>query len=66
MITLSGTLLGSVATYTCNSGYKVQGDATVVCQANAAGAWSGTTNCVGVCIGEAGILSFLAMNFQCS
>ena len=47
-VTLTDTLLGSTATYTCNSGYSLVGDVSVVCQANAAGSWSGTANCSGI------------------
>ena len=35
------TLQGSVATYTCNVGHELSGDATRTCQ-SLTGAWSGT------------------------
>ena len=43
-----GLLLRDTAIYSCNSGYVLNGDATVVCQANAGASWSGTTQCLGM------------------
>jgi len=38
-VVLSGTIFGSTATYTCNTGFVLLGDETRICQAN--GEWSG-------------------------
>ena len=38
-VVLSGTIFGSTATYSCNSGFVLLGDKTRRCQAN--GEWSG-------------------------
>ena len=38
-VSLTGTILGSKATYSCNSGYVLEGESTRVCQSN--GKWSG-------------------------
>ena len=46
-VSLSGTVFGSVATYSCNNGYRVEGDRERTCLANAT--WSGTTpHCQGL------------------
>ena len=42
-ITLTGTLIGSTATYTCDSGYERVGSYTLVCQDD--GTWSGSPLC---------------------
>ena len=42
-VTLTGTLVGFRATYQCESGFRVVGDSTVVCQAD--GTWSGSATC---------------------
>ena len=36
----SGTIPASTATYTCNSGYRLNGDSSRICQES--GQWSGT------------------------
>ena len=38
LVTVTDTFLGSIANYSCNSGYGLVGDVTGVCQAN--GNWS--------------------------
>ena len=38
-VSLSGTTLGSKATYSCNDRYVLEGESTRVCQSN--GKWSG-------------------------
>ena len=44
-VTLTGTSLNSQATYTCNSGYELNGPMTRACQTNG---WSGNdTTCEG-------------------
>ena len=35
-----GTIMGSVANYSCSAGYAIEGGATRTCQAS--GSWSGT------------------------
>ena len=40
MVTISGPTFGSIATYTCNTGYILIGDTERVCQGN--GVWSGS------------------------
>ena len=40
VVTVSGTLLGSIAQYNCNDGYVLVGDATRTCENT--GHWSGT------------------------
>ena len=43
---ISGTTVGSRATFSCNSGYRLEGSQTRICQASAR--WSGTqASCVG-------------------
>ena len=42
-VMLSGTVLRSVATYSCNTGYSLVGNSTRVCQAD--GMWSGSASC---------------------
>ena len=42
---LNGTLVGSIAIYTCDHGYGVVGDVSRRCQDN--GSWSGHTTCQG-------------------
>ena len=37
-VSLSGTTVGSTATYTCNDGFRLQGQSTRTCQTN--GQWS--------------------------
>ena len=44
-VTLNGTLLGSIATYTCDSGYAVVDDVTRICQTS--GTWSRVAGCLG-------------------
>ena len=41
---MTDTLLGSTATYSCNSGYGLVGDVTSVCQAN--GDWTEAPVCL--------------------
>ena len=38
-VSLTGTILGSEATYSCNRGYVLVGESKRVCQSN--GEWSG-------------------------
>ena len=45
-VELTDTLVGSRATYNCNSGYSIVGEATVTCQSN--GNWSGSATCLGI------------------
>ena len=45
-VMLTGTHVGSKATYSCDPGYSRVGDATVVCQSNVN--WSGTATCIGI------------------
>ena len=47
-VILTNTLLRSTATYTCDFGYSLVGEDFVVCQANAAGSWSGSATCSGI------------------
>ena len=42
-ITLTGTLIGSTATYTCDSGYERVGSDILVCRDD--GTWSGSPLC---------------------
>ena len=47
MVDVSETVLDSVATYSCNTGYTLTGDATRTCQGNST--WSGAIpTCVGM------------------
>ena len=47
MVDVSETVLNSVATYSCNTGYTLTGDATRTCQGNST--WSGAIpTCVGM------------------
>ena len=39
-VSISGTIVGSTATYTCNDGFRLQGQSTRTCQTN--GEWSGS------------------------
>ena len=39
LVTVADTVFGSVATYTCDTGYNLNGDDTRTCQAD--GTWSG-------------------------
>ena len=45
---VNGTLLGSVAIYTCDLGYGVDGDVTRRCQGNKS--WSGQSSCQGTLV----------------
>ena len=47
MVDVSETVLNSVATYSCNTGYTLTGDATRTCQGD--GTWSGI---IPLCIGR--------------
>ena len=38
-VSLSGTTIGSTASYSCDAGYELEGDKTRTCQSN--GQWSG-------------------------
>ena len=44
-VELTGTVVGSTATYSCDPGYINVDDTTVVCQNN--GNWSGSATCLG-------------------
>ena len=52
-VTLTGTVFGSVATYSCNDGFRLEGEETRECQANSL--WSGRAPtctrkyCIGIC-----------------
>ena len=40
LVSITGTTVGSTATYTCNDGFGLQGQSTRTCQTN--GQWSGS------------------------
>ena len=47
VITMSGTIFNSTATYSCNDGYNLVGDTTRTCLAS--GSWSDTApTCTGI------------------
>ena len=55
-VTVTSRTVGSRATYTCNDGYRLQGDRQRECQRN--GRWSGQEPvCVGMSVKEKNILS---------
>ena len=45
-VTMEGTVLGSTANYSCDPGYSLLGNATILCQDD--GAWSGSAVCQGM------------------
>ena len=47
IISLNGTVIGSVANYECDTGYKLVGNSSIVCQDN--GEWSTPPVCQGMC-----------------
>ena len=53
-VTLSGTTFGSEATYECDEGFELVGEATRVCEAT--GEWSGDEP---VCDGKTLVVVFL-------
>ena len=44
-VTSTGTMLGSIAAYSCNSGYGKLSESPIICQDN--GNWSGIATCLG-------------------
>ena len=45
MVISTGTLLGSIAAYSCDTGYGKLSDSPIICQDN--GNWSGIATCLG-------------------